>query len=62
MKTECVNYCDCRRPVQLCNDKCEWLNKTCWNCEHRMHEECGISGKEVYLDTVPCDDFADIDV
>jgi len=26
--------------------------------ENRLHEECGITGREVYPDTVPCDDFA----
>lgn len=59
MKTDCINYGDCRRPVQLCNSKCEWLNKTCWECDQRIGEECGIDGHEVYPDSVPCDRFVD---
>jgi len=59
MKTDCINYGDCRRPVQLCNSKCDWLNKTCWNCANRIGEECEVDGHEVYPDSIPCDEFAD---
>ena len=59
MKTDCINYGDCRRPVQLCNSKCEWLNKTCYNCANRIGEECEVDGREVYPDSIPCDEFAD---
>jgi len=57
MKTNCINYGDCRRPVQQCNDNCEWFNKTCWNCINRIGEECGNYGHEVYEDSIPCEDF-----
>lgn len=39
MITSCINYNDCRRNVELCN------------------EDRGISGFEVYPDSVPCEDF-----
>jgi len=59
MKTDCINYGDCRLPLKLCNSKCELLNKTCWDCDQRIGEECGKDGHEVYPDSVPCDDFCE---
>ena len=57
MKTDCINYGDCRRPVQQCNNHCTAFNHTCWDCALRVGEECGIDGHEVYEYSVPCDEF-----
>jgi len=60
MKTKCCNYNECRKPIQLCNNKCKAFDKTCFDCHHKIGEECGIHGYEVYDDSVPCDEFADM--
>lgn len=31
--------------------------KTCWQCSHRIGEECGVNGKEVFPDTESCEQF-----
>lgn len=31
--------------------------KTCWDCSHRLGEECGIDGHEVYPYSKNCDAF-----
>jgi len=59
MKQDCCNYNSCRFPVQQCNNKCVAYNKTCWTCDTRIHEECGIDGHEVYPDSVPCFEYND---
>lgn len=33
------------------NDEC------CWNCEHRLGEECDMFGHEVYPEDEPCDSY-----
>ena len=43
MKTKCVH-----------NDI---FNKTCWDCANRLGEECEYTGREVYQDSEPCDNF-----
>jgi hypothetical protein len=30
---------------------------TCWNCIYRLNEECDLTGREVYVDSIPCDNF-----
>lgn len=57
MKTDCINYDICRRPVQLCNNKCNCYNKTCWDCKHRVVEKCNLHDYTLYSDPIPCDDF-----
>ena len=32
---------------------------TCWTCEQRIGEECGIDGHEVYEDSDSCDDYSE---
>lgn len=31
---------------------------TCWDCDQRIGEECGLDGHEVYPDSEPCDQFS----
>lgn len=57
MMQNCINYGECRRPVDMCNEKCEWFNKTCYNCVNRAYEECGVTGLEVYDCSIPCESF-----
>lgn len=54
MKTDCMHYNDCRIPVQQCNDKCQFYNMTCMDCDDRIGEECEIDGHEIYDDSFPC--------
>ena len=35
----------------------DWSPKTCWTCDQRIGEECGIDGREVYNDTPACDNY-----
>ena len=34
-------------------------NKTCWDCDSRIGEECGYDGHEVYEDSEICDQFSE---
>lgn len=36
---------------------CDKNIKTCWDCMQRIGEECGITGKEVYMDSEICNSF-----
>jgi len=38
-------------------DEIDLLPETCWTCEQRIGEECGIDGHEVYEDTKACDNY-----
>jgi hypothetical protein len=33
------------------------FENTCWDCDQRIGEECGVDGKEVYSDTKSCGSF-----
>jgi len=57
MRDNCINYDCCRKPVEQCNHKCECFNNTCWSCVNREHEECGLTGREVFDDTIACNSY-----
>lgn len=59
MQQDCISYGDCRLPCMSCNAFCKFYNKTCMDCAHREHEECGLDGHEVYEDSMPCKSFAE---
>lgn len=57
MKTDCINYMDCRYPVQICNENCRLYNKTCNNCFYNDKQKCKLYGYELYEYSMPCKDF-----
>lgn len=55
---DCISYGDCQLPCMDCNAFCKFFNKTCMDCSQRVGEECGITGHEVYEDSIPCSSFS----
>ena len=59
MKTDCINYGKCFRPVTLCRDDCIFYNKTCIDCAILEGRKCGKYGYSITEGYLICSDFKD---